>query len=138
MTPEQIALVQSTWKKVMPIGESAASIFYDRLFELDPSLRALFKVGVAEQGRKLIAMINTAVNALDRVDTIVPAVQALGQRHAGYGVRDQHYDTVASALLWTLERGLGPDFTADARQAWTATYGLLAGVMKEAAAGATV
>ena len=138
MTPQQIALVQSTWSKVVPIQDQAAKLFYDKLFEMDPSLRPLFKGDMVEQGRKLMAMINTAVNGLTRLNEIVPAVQALGRRHVGYGVKEVHYETVGAALLWTLEQGLGPSFTPEVRQAWATAYGLLAGVMKEAAAATAV
>lgn len=133
MTPQQIALVQSTWQKVVPIKEQAAALFYNKLFELDPGLRSLFKTDIAEQGRKLMAMISTAVSGLSRLQEIVPAVQDLGRRHVAYGVKDQHYDTVAVALLWTLEKGLGEAFTPEARDAWTSVYGLLAKTMKDAA-----
>lgn len=136
MTPAQKTLVQTTFGKVVPIADAAAALFYNRLFELDPSLRPLFKGDLVEQGRKLMQMIGVAVNGLDRLDQILPAVQQLGVRHAGYGVRDQHYDTVAVALLWTLERGLGSDFTPDVKDAWTAAYTVLAGTMKHAAATA--
>ena len=134
MTPEQITLVRDSFAKVAPIAPAAASMFYDRLFTLDPALRPLFKGDMAEQGRKLMAMIGTAVANLDRLGDIVPAVQALGRRHAGYGVNPGHYDTVANALLWTLENGLGADFTAATRDAWTACYVVLAGEMQSAAA----
>jgi len=134
MTPEQIALVRSSFAKVVPIKETAADLFYGRLFELDPTLKPLFKGDIKEQGLKLMAMIGTAVGGLDRLDSIVPAVQALGRRHVGYGVTDEHYDTVATALLWTLEKGLGDAFTPDVKMAWTSAYGVLAGTMKEAAA----
>jgi hemoglobin-like flavoprotein len=133
MTPVQISLVQSTWKSVVPIQDDAAKLFYTKLFELDPMLKALFKSDMAEQRRKLMTMIGTAVNALDRLDTVVPAVQALGKRHAVYGVSDGDYGTVGAALLWTLEQGLGQAFTADVKAAWAAAYGLLAGTMKAAA-----
>lgn len=136
MTPEQKALVQTSFAQVVPIKEAAADLFYSRLFEIDPSLRPLFKGDIKEQGAKLIAMIATAVNGLDRLEAIVPAVQALGRRHAGYGVTAAHYDTVAGALLWTLEKGLGPAFTDDVRGAWTACYTVLADTMKQAAASA--
>jgi hemoglobin-like flavoprotein len=136
MTPAQRTLVQTTFGKVVPIADTAAALFYGRLFELDPSLRPLFKGDLAEQGRKLMQMIGVAVNGLDRLDLILPAVQQIGVRHAGYGVRDQHYDTVATALLWTLEQGLGSDFTPEVKDAWTAAYTVLAGTMKHAAATA--
>jgi hemoglobin-like flavoprotein len=133
MTPNQIALVQRSWTQVLPIAETAAQMFYDRLFALDPSLRSLFRGEMKEQGRKLMAMISFAVNGLTRLEQIVPGVQALGRRHAGYGVRDEHYATVAAALLWTLEQGLGDSFTREVREAWVAAYGVLANTMKDAA-----
>jgi hemoglobin-like flavoprotein len=134
MTPEQKTLVRDSFAKVTPIAPAAAAMFYDRLFVLDPSLRPLFKGDMKEQGRKLIAMIVTAVANLDRLDAIVPAVRDLGRRHAGYGVKPSDYDTVATALLWTLEQGLGDAFTPATREAWTVCYGILSGEMKAAAA----
>lgn len=134
VTPEQITVVQRTWQSVAPIQDAAAKLFYARLFELDPSLSALFKGDMTEQQRKLMTMIGIAVNALDRIDTIVPAVRNLGRRHGAYGVREEHYDTVANALLWTLEQGLGPAFTAEARDAWIAVYKVLSSTMKMAQA----
>jgi len=134
MTPEQITLVQTSWQKVVPIKEKAAELFYGKLFELDANLKPLFKGDMAEQGRKLMAMINTVVNKLNDLDDIVPAVQDLGKKHVGYGVKDSHYDTVAAALLWTLGAGLGDAFTDDVEAAWTEAYTILATAMKEAAA----
>jgi hemoglobin-like flavoprotein len=136
MTPQQKQLVQTTFAKVAPIADEAAALFYGRLFEIDPALRPMFTTDLKEQGRKLMAMIAMAVNGLDRLDQLVPAVRQLGARHAGYGVRDEHYDTVAAALVWTLEQGLGGDFTPDVREAWVAVYGVLASTMKDAAAAA--
>lgn len=138
MTPHQKRLVQMTFAKVAPIADAAAAMFYKRLFELDPNLRPLFKTDITDQGRKLMQMIGVAVNGLDHLDELVPAVRQLGMRHAGYGVMDQHYDTVAAALLWTLERGLGPDFTPEVQDAWVAVYGVLASTMKDAARSAAV
>jgi len=136
MTPEQKTLVQDSFKKVVPISETAAELFYGRLFELDPGLKKLFKGDMKEQGRLLMAMIGTAVGGLDDLGAIVPAVQALGVRHKKYGVTDKDYDTVAAALLWTLEKGLGAAFTPAVKDAWVAVYGVLAGTMKQAAAAA--
>jgi hemoglobin-like flavoprotein len=133
MTPDQIALVQTSFQKVVPIKDQAGELFYSRLFTLDPSLRALFPEDLKPQIQKLTTMLATAVNGLTRLETIVPAVQELGRRHADYGVRDKDYDTVASALLWTLEQGLGADFTPETKAAWTDCYILLAGTMKDAA-----
>ena len=134
MTPEQVTLIKTSWENVVPISETAAELFYGKLFELDESLKPLFKGDMKEQGAKLMKMINTVVVSLDKLDTIVPAVQSLGERHVGYGVKDEHYDTVAAALLWTLGQGLGEAFTDDIKEAWTTAYVILATTMKDAAA----
>jgi hemoglobin-like flavoprotein len=136
MTPKQVSLVQETWRRVVLIQEQAATIFYEKLFEADPSLRRLFKSDLDEQKRKLMKMIGVAVNALDRLETIVPAVRNLGQRHGAYGVKASHYSTVGAALLATLEQGLGAAFTPDAKDAWGAAYGVLARTMQDAAESA--
>ena len=136
MTPEQIELVKSSWAKVAPIAEQAAELFYGKLFELNPEVKNLFKSDMKEQGRKLMAMLNTAVNSLDRVENIVPVLQDMGRRHVAYGVKDRDYDTVGEALLWTLEQGLGEAFTAEVKGAWIDTYTLVATTMKTAAAQA--
>ena len=133
MTPAQVLAVQQSFALVKPIAQEAGMLFYDRLFAIDPKLRALFKGDLAVQSRKLMLMIATAVAGLDRLDSIVPAVEALGRRHGGYGVTPGDYDTVAAALLWTLEKGLGAAFTPEVRTAWIAAYTLLADTMKAAA-----
>lgn len=133
MTPQQIELVQSSFAKVAPAADDVAVIFYNRLFELDPDLRPLFKGDMQEQGAKLMKMIGMAVNSLNDLGSIVPAVQNLGKRHVDYGVKDADYDTVGAALLWTLEQGLGDDFTPECKEAWTLTYTTLADTMKAAA-----
>ena len=132
MTPERIEIVQSTWQQVKPIADQAAELFYGRLFELDPSLKSLFKGDMKEQGKKLMRTLNVAVTSLTKLDTIIPAVQDLGRRHVGYGVPDESYATVGEALLWTLEKGLGDAFTDAAREAWTETYVTLSNVMLDA------
>lgn len=134
MTPQQLILVQESWEKVKPISDTAAQLFYGKLFELDPSLKGLFKGDMAEQGKKLMTMINVAVNGLKRLEAIVPAVQDLGKRHVGYGVKDEDYDTVGTALVWTLSQGLGDGFTDEVKDAWVSVYGILATTMKNAAA----
>jgi hemoglobin-like flavoprotein len=133
MTPEQKILVQKSFEKVQSIADVAAQLFYNRLFELDPSLRHLFKGDMKEQGQKLMNMLQIAVRGLDRLEQLVPAVSALGQRHATYNVRPEHYTTVGTALIWTLEQGLGVDFTPETREAWLAVYKVLTNVMKSAA-----
>ena len=136
MTPESQRLVRDSFARVAPIAPAAAAMFYDRLFSLDPALRPLFKGDMAEQGKKLMDMLGTAVANINRLDAISPALQALGQRHAGYGVADKDYATVAEALLWTLGQGLGDAFTPKTRAAWVEAHTILAGVMKQAAATA--
>lgn len=132
MIPQQIDLVQKSFRKVVPIAGTAADLFYDRLFEIAPETRKLFPQDMAEQKKKLMVMLATAVTNLHQLDTILPAVKALGQRHKGYGVTAEQYAPVGAALLWTLEKGLGADFTPETKEAWTAAYTALAGVMTNA------
>ena len=135
MTERQIELVQTSYQKVDAISEVAAGIFYTKLFELDPELKAtLFKhTDIKEQGKKLMNMIKMAVTGLSNLDKLVPAVQQLGQRHSGYGVEDRHYETVGGALVYTLGAGLGDQFDEELKEAWITCYTLLATTMKEAA-----
>jgi hemoglobin-like flavoprotein len=132
MTPSQIQLVRTSFAKVAPIADSAAKLFYGRLFELDPSLRHLFRSDLDSQGNKLMSMIGGAVSLLDQPQTLLPVVESLGQRHVGYGVEDRHYETVGSALMWTLEKGLSADFTLEVETAWVAAYQMLSTTMKNA------
>ena len=122
----QIELVQTSFESVVPIAGVAADLFYDRLFELDSTLRPMFSSDLVEQKKKLMQMLTVAVRGLTRLDEIVPAVRALGARHVNYGVQDEHYTTVGAALLWTLGQGLGEAFTPDVEAAWTAVYTVLA------------
>jgi len=138
LTDREKVLVQQSFALVAPIADDAAALFYRRLFELDPSLERMFKGDMTEQRKKLMQMLTAAVKGLDRLEQLVPVVEDLGRRHAGYGVADAHYDTVGAALLWTLEKGLGQAFTPDVKDAWVVVYGLLAGTMKNAANSALV
>lgn len=138
VTPAQKTLVQHSFVSIATIADDAAILFYQRLFELDPPLRAMFRGDMAEQRKKLMQMITAAVKGLDRLEQLVPVVQDLGRRHAHYGVEERHYDTVGAALLWTLEAGLGRAFTPEVKDAWTAVYTLLATTMKDAAREATM
>ena len=133
MTPRQIGLIGVTWEKVLPIADTAAEIFYGKLFELNPDLKPLFKGDLTEQGKKLMTMLDTVVKSLKNLEVIMPAAQASGKRHASYGVKDEDYDTVANALIWTLAQGLGDDFTDEVKEAWVAAYTVLSSVMKDAA-----
>jgi hemoglobin-like flavoprotein len=134
LTQAQIALVQNSFAVVAPIADDAAVLFYRRLFEIDPTLQAMFRGDMADQRRKLMQMLSAAVKGLNHIDRLIPVVEDLGRRHAGYGVEEHHYDTVGNALLWTLEKGLGDAFTPDVRAAWATVYGLLASTMARAAA----
>lgn len=134
MTPEQVKLVQQSFAKVAPIASTAADLFYDRLFSIAPHVRSLFPDDLTEQKKKLMQMLTVAVANLHQVEKIVPAVEDLGRRHAGYGVAATHYEPVGAALLWTLEQGLGADFTPPVKAAWTETYLTVAGAMQKAAA----
>lgn len=128
LSAEQVALIQTSFTQVVIDSDAVARLFYARLFSLDPSLKPMFKGDMREQGRKLMQMLAVAVSMLDKLDKLVPAVQALGKRHVGYGVKKEHYDTVGAALIWTLEQGLGPAFTPEVREAWVALYGVLVSV----------
>ncbi|XYH99115.1 globin family protein [Sorangium sp. So ce1128] len=134
VSPRTIELVQRSWAKVMPISDAAAALFYQRLFELDPSVRPLFKNDMAEQKKKLMQTLAVAVDGLSNLGKLVPVLQSLGVRHHGYMVMDHHYDVVGEALLWTLREGLGDGFTRDVETAWKEVYGVIADVMKKAAA----
>jgi hemoglobin-like flavoprotein len=132
-SPHAIELVRRSWAAVMPISDAAASLFYERLFELDPSVRPLFKSDLREQKKKLMQTLAVAVDGLSNLDRLAPVLRALGARHAGYMVQDRHYDLVGQALLWTLREGLGNAFTPEVEAAWASVYGLIAQTMKAAA-----
>ena len=136
MNAAEITLVQNSFSKIVPVAGPAAALFYARLFELDPSLRPLFHGDMTEQGNKLMQVLALAVGSLERLATVLPAVRQLGVKHVAYGVKESHYETVGEALLWTLEKGLGDDFTPAVRAAWAKTYALFADTMKDAARGA--
>lgn len=135
MTPDQVKLVQLSFAKVAPISETAAVLFYDRLFEIAPTVRAMFPSDMTEQRKKLRAMLAAVVNGLANLESILPAASALAKRHLTYGARAEHYPVVGSALLWTLEKGLGEAWTPDVAEAWTAAYGTLSGYMISEAYG---
>lgn len=136
MTPQQIAAVQESFKLVLPISEQAGALFYGRLFEVAPGVRALFKGDMQEQARKLMLTLATVVKSLDRLETILPTVKALAVRHVAYGAKPEHYPVVGEALIWTLQQGLGDTFTPELEASWVAAYRALSGVMIEAAEAA--
>jgi hemoglobin-like flavoprotein len=135
MTPEQIGLVQRSFSKVVPISRHAAELFYGRLFEIAPDVKPLFRGDMSEQGRKLMATLAVVVNGLTNLAAVLPAASALAKKHVGYGVKPEHYGPVGAALLWTLERGLGPEWTPDLAAAWTAAYTVLSDFMIKEAYG---
>jgi nitric oxide dioxygenase len=137
MTPDQVKLVQQSFAQVAPIADTAAGIFYDRLFATAPAVKALFHGDMAEQRRKLMATLAVVVNGLGEIEVVLPAASALAKRHVGYGVKPEHYDSVGAALLWTLERGLGASWTSEIAAAWSAAYATLAGFMIGEAYGRT-
>lgn len=141
MEKKTIELVQASFSKVAPIAETAAKIFYDKLFELDPALKKIFPAdnedAMKGQGNKLMTMLSSAVAGLNHLDKLVPILEDLGKRHVAYKVEPSHYDTVGAALLGTLAAGLQDDFTPEVETAWTDTYGIMSSVMKNAAYGET-
>lgn len=137
MTPDEVKLVKESWAKVLPIADQAATLFYERLFDVYPEVKPYFTGDMESQGGKLMAMIGYVVNSLDNLEPMLPIIRISGQRHAGYGVRDEDYDKVADTLLWTLGKGLEEEFTDEVKRAWATTYDTLANVMKVAATEAT-
>jgi hemoglobin-like flavoprotein len=135
VNPLQINLVQESFAKVAPISEQAAVLFYDRLFEVAPTVRAMFPDDMKEQRKKLMATLAVVVNGLSHLEAVLPAASALAKRHVSYGAKPEHYPVVGGALLWTLEKGLGEAWTPDVAEAWTAAYGTLSGYMISEAYG---
>lgn len=135
MTPRQIDLIRTSWSAVEPISDAAARLFYDRLFESDPAIKRLFaKTDMQAQRGILMQTLTLLVSSLDDFELVVPVLEALGRVHAGYGVRQRHYDTVEAALLWALDRGLGEAFDDETADAWATAYSAVASVMIETAA----
>lgn len=132
MTSRQIELVEDSWDYVITNTKEAGALFYEKLFSESPHLKPLFKGDIKEQERKLVSLITFAVSKLNNLDEIIKDVQALGTRHKGYGVKDEHYNNVASALLWTLEKGLANRWNEEVKEAWTQLYVTLAGIMTQA------
>ena len=135
MNPSQVKLVQDSFAKVAPISEQAAILFYDRLFEVAPAVKAMFPADMTEQRKKLMGTLAAVVNGLSNLESILPAASALAKRHVGYGAKAEHYPVVGSTLLWTLEKGLGDAWTPDVAAAWIAAYGTLSGYMISEAYG---
>jgi hemoglobin-like flavoprotein len=135
MTPDQVNLVQQSFAKVAPISDQAAELFYDRLFEIAPQVKAMFPADLREQRKKLMATLAVVVGGLGHLETVLPAASALAKRHVSYGAKAEHYPVVGGALLWTLEKGLGDGWTLEVADAWKAAYGALSGFMISEAYG---
>jgi len=133
ITQNQKQLVITSFKKVEPISEVAADIFYKKLFEYDPSLKVLFKSDIKSQGKKLMAALKLAVSSLNDLDALVPVLQKMAIKHVEYGVKVEDYTAVGNALLYALSQGLGEGFTKELRAAWADTYKVMATVMRQAA-----
>lgn len=129
MDNRDIQLVQSSFAEVLPMAETAAALFYKRLFEIAPEVRPLFKSDMAQQGAKLMSTLSTVVSGLSNLSSVLPAASALAKRHVTYGVTQAHYGPVSAALLWTLEQGLGPKWTPELAEAWTKAYTTLSNYM---------
>ncbi len=130
LTKTQVRLVQDSFSLVEPISEQAATIFYDSLFSIDPSLKTMFRNDMKVQGRKLMTMLKAAVDGLDDLEALVPALQQLAQRHNAYGTKKSHFTPVGNALLYTLKTGLGDAFTQEVREAWISVIHIVADTMK--------
>lgn len=138
MTPEQTQIIRANWQQVTPIADTAATLFYERLFEIDPAVKPLFaKTDMSAQRSRLLNAIALVIAGLEQVETLRPTLSDLGRRHVGYGVEDRHYDSVGAALLWTLKEGLGENWTTEAEAAWTEAFGLIAGAMRQGAEAET-
>src|SRR5579871_951370 len=129
MTPGQVQAIQDSFSRVKPMSDQVAELFYGRLFEIAPTIKPLFRGDIKEQGRKLMAALATVVHSLGNLDSVLPAARALAKRHVSYGVKEADYAPVGAALLWTLERGLGEQWTPELAAAWEAAYGVLSKFM---------
>jgi hemoglobin-like flavoprotein len=136
MTSAQIQRIHHSWRLLKAVDPAiVGDVFYSRLFFLHPRLRGMFPKKMEEQHQKLIDMLSHMVARLDQPEQLAQEVQAMGARHLGYGVKPEHYAMVGDALLWTLEKGLGHDWTPETAEAWAACYDLIAGKMMEVTAG---
>jgi hemoglobin-like flavoprotein len=126
-------LVRESWARFEPVAVQSARFFYDKLFELDPEAERLFaNTEWEKQNRKVMEMFAEIVRMLDRPKELVTEVADLGRRHVHYGVHESQYDSVGTALLWTLEQGLGEHFTPEIRDAWTEAYQLVSAIARRA------
>ncbi|WP_428356050.1 globin domain-containing protein [Methyloprofundus sp.] len=133
LTPEQIKCIRNSWRRILPIKEKFAEMFYVRLFELDPALKSLFRGRLDFQGTKLMTTLNVVVNSIEDFNAVEAMLEAMGNRHIIYGVQAAHYETVGAALLYVLEKSLGEYFNDDIEDAWVTAYSEIANTMKKTA-----
>jgi hemoglobin-like flavoprotein len=138
MDSATINLLRSSFEDIASRKVDVAAIFYDRLFEVAPGVRPMFRSDMEEQRKKLIAALSTIVQYVDNGEKLVSYVSSMGRRHQGYGAKPEHYDVVGQVLLWTFENVLGPEFTPEVRAAWTGAYTAVAGIMIDAAAAPAI
>ena len=130
MKPEQIKLVKKTWKILMGINPTIiGDAFYSKLFTDHPAIRKLFPSDMNQQYIKLVDMLTSIIMNLDHLESVSEEIIAMSNRHTGYGVKPAHYEMVGSALLWTLQKGLGAEWSNDIENAWIACYQSLADTM---------
>lgn len=134
MNSNQIRLVRQTFGAIESDKEAVGTLFYHRLFEIDPSLQALFKGDMKAQANMLLTSIGMAVHGLHDPDTLLPQIQSLGQRHASYGAAPADFDTFSAALMWTLQQSLADAFTPEVHQAWIGAFEFIRMAMKKAVA----
>jgi hemoglobin-like flavoprotein len=137
MDAATIEVLRRSFARIAELRPDVTAVFYERLFEVAPSVRPLFTTDMEEQQRKLLYTLVTIVECVDKPEKLMNVLSTLGQRHVKYGAKPEHYDVVGSVLLWTFEKVLGPEFTPDVRQAWTEAYGVVANTMRAAAASST-
>ena len=138
MDSATIGVLRSSFARIAELRPDVTAVFYERLFEVAPSVRPLFTSDIQEQQRKLLYTLVTIVECVDKPEKLVHVLTTLGQRHVSYGAKPEHYDVVGQVLLWSFEKVLGSEFTPEVRRAWTEAYGVVASTMRAAAADVTV
>ena len=131
LTPAQVGIVQHSFKRIGPQATEASRIFYDELFRISPELRVLFPDDLSAHKAKFVQMLAGVIRSLDQIAAISEELVDLGRRHMSYDVEDDHYAIVGDALLWTINRVLGAEFTPEARDAWASAYDMISRVMQE-------
>jgi len=133
MNIEQVQLVRDSLIHVRPIADEIAESFYSHLFEIGPHLRKMFTGNMKTQGAMLMTSLELAVSSLDDMESILPAVQALGERHMSYGVKKEYYRYAKESFLWSLEKHLNDEFTPTLKAAWSEAFDTLIKTMISAA-----